>query len=111
MRYFLLENKYKDRGVLKEFQKESWKIFTDTDTRHTLCFRQVFAYRGNTEVVKQFLLLSTGVLHSHIMRQPQQGATNVVGKSPYHDKLELQFQPPAKKCRRTVYPYVIMAMC
>lgn len=65
------------------------------------------------QVVQAFLFLSTGVPHSHIMRQSQQGVTNVVGKSPQDGEPELQFQPQQRKARaiKKAYPNIILTIC
>lgn len=67
----------------------------------------------NIQVVQAFLFLSTGVPHSHVMRQSQQGVTNVVEKSPQDGEPELQFQPQQRKARaiKIAYPNIIPTIC
>lgn len=106
-----------DRGVLKEFSERILKnLYGQSHWKgriNAFCYRQVFAYGGNIQVVKPFLFPSTGVPHSHIMRQPQQGATNVVGKSPQDGKLELQSQPQQRNAKaiKIAYPSITLTIC
>lgn len=98
------------KGVPEEVAE---RILKDRQDKYFLFQTGSCLWGRSIQVGQAFLFLSTGVPHSHIMRQSQQGVTNVVGKSPQDGEPELQFQPQQRKARaiKKAYPNIILTIC